>query len=86
VIDGVGVVWARFFEELLEVVHGQLRLPPAIAHDLYGVLHVGAACSLIDAAVVIDCSLMAALFKLLLAGLGTLDDDASLLLPGVGRS
>jgi hypothetical protein len=75
-----------FFEELLEVVHGQLRLPPAIAHDLYGVLHVGAACSLIDAAVVIGCSLMAALFKLLLVGLGTLDDDASLLLPGVSRS
>jgi hypothetical protein len=45
---------------------------------------------LVDANIIIGCDLLAALFVPLLAGLGTLlgtlDDDASPLLPRVGRS
>jgi hypothetical protein len=72
VLDKVGVVRARFFEEPLKVVHGWLHLALAAAHGLYGALHARASCSLIDVAVVVGCGLLAALFVPLLAGLGTL--------------
>jgi hypothetical protein len=90
VLDDVGVIWARFFEELLVVVLRRSYLALVVARGLYGMIGAGATCSLVDATVAIDCGLLAVLFVPLLAGLGaflvTLDGDASLLLIGAGRS
>jgi hypothetical protein len=61
---GVGVVQARFSDELLEVVCG-----------LCGTLHARAACSLVDAVVVVGRGILATLFAPLLIGLGTMNGD-----------
>jgi hypothetical protein len=92
VLDRVGVVWALFFKELLEVVCGRSCLALAAAHGLCGALRARATCSLIDATVIIDCGLLVVLFVPLLAGpgtlLGTLDSDARRRFPAatLGRS
>jgi hypothetical protein len=75
VLDSVGVIWARFLEELLEVVLRQLCLALAILRGLYGLIGAGAALSLVDAIVTVCCGLLAVLFAPLLVGLGTLDSD-----------
>jgi hypothetical protein len=66
VLNGVGVVWGRFFEEVLEVVCGRSCLALI-------------ATSLIDDSAIISCGLLVALFAPLLAGpgthLGALDGD-----------
>jgi hypothetical protein len=72
VLDGVGLVWARFFEDLLEVLHRQSCLPRVVAYGLCGVLRARAACLLIDVAAVVDHGLIAALFAPFLASLGIL--------------
>jgi hypothetical protein len=51
------------------VVSGRSCLALAVACGLYGVFHAGAACLFIDAAVVVGCGLLTALFAPLLAGL-----------------
>jgi hypothetical protein len=58
VLDGVGVVWACFFQEPLEVVRGQSRLTLGTAHCLYSALHARVACSLIGATVIVSCDLL----------------------------
>jgi hypothetical protein len=79
-----------FGQELLELVHGWSCLALASARGLCGTLRARATCLLVDANIIIGCDLLAALFVPLLAGLGTLlgtlDGDASPLLPRVGRS
>jgi hypothetical protein len=72
VLDGVGVVRTRFFEELHEVVHGRLCLALDVACILYGVLYTGAACSFIDAVIIVDRSLLVTPFVPLLASLSIL--------------
>jgi hypothetical protein len=66
------MVWAHFFEKHLEVVHRR--------SCLYGVLHIGATCVLVDAIAVVDSGLLVALFSPFLAGLGiflgTLDNGS----------
>jgi hypothetical protein len=88
VLDGVGVVWACFFKELLEVVCRWSCLALAIACGLYGMLYGGAACLLVDATSILDCDLLA-LFAPFLAGLGilldTLDYGAGQCLPSATR-
>jgi hypothetical protein len=54
------------------VVHRRSRLVLAIACGLGGALCTEATCLLIDAAAVVDCGLLAALFVPFLAGLGIL--------------
>jgi hypothetical protein len=71
VLDGVGVVRACFFKELLEVVHRRSCLVLPVACGLCSVLHDGATCFLIDA-IAVDHGLLAALFVPLLACLGIL--------------
>jgi hypothetical protein len=64
--------------ELLEVVRGRSRLMLAVACDSHSAHHDGAACLLVDAAIIVSCgcSLLAALLAPLLAALlGILDDD-----------
>jgi hypothetical protein len=75
------------------VVRGLLCLSLAAAYDRCGVLRAGAACLLIDAAIVVGHGLLTALFVPLLATLRTLlsirDSDVgrcSLLLLGAGPS
>jgi hypothetical protein len=77
VLDGVGVVWENLLKELLEVVRGQSRLTLAAAYDSHGANQNGAACLLVDAAVIVGrgCSLLAALFAPLLAVLLVILDD-----------
>jgi hypothetical protein len=70
VLDGVGMVQASFFEELLEVVYGWSCLALAAADGLYGTLYTRAACSLIDVVIVVGCDLLVVLFTPLLAGVG----------------
>jgi hypothetical protein len=72
VLDGVGMVQARFFEELLKVVLVRSCLMLASARGLCGALDSRADCSLIDATVVASYGLLAVLFALLLSGLGGL--------------
>jgi hypothetical protein len=54
------------------VVRGRSCLVLAIAHDLRGMFGTSTACLLIDAAIVVGCGLLTALFAPLLAGLNTL--------------
>jgi hypothetical protein len=67
---------ACFFEELLEVVHRQSLLAPAIAYGLCGMLHIAATYLLVDAATVVDRGLLAVLFAPFLADIGILDCGA----------
>jgi hypothetical protein len=69
VLDGVGVVWVSLFKELLNVVHGRSRLAVAAARNLCGAPYAGAACSLIDAAVVISRGLWQCCLRLFLSPL-----------------
>jgi hypothetical protein len=66
------MLWARFFKELLKVVHRQSHMVFAVACGLCGVLCGGATHLLIDATAIIDRGLLAAQFVPLLAGLGIL--------------
>jgi hypothetical protein len=79
VLDGVGVIRACFFKELLEVVLRRSCQALAITCGLYGVFSTTAANPLIDVAIDIGCGLLAVLLVPLLAGLGallgTLDGD-----------
>jgi hypothetical protein len=83
------VVQTRFFEELHEVVHGRLRLALVVACRLCGVLYAGAACSFIDAVIIVDRSLLVAPFVPLLANLsillGTQDGGTGRRLPTAAR-
>jgi hypothetical protein len=83
------MIWARFLEELLEVVHGQSCLVLAVACSLRGVFRAGAACLLVDVTIVIGCCLLMALLAPLLAGintlLGALDGDAGRRFPAATR-
>jgi hypothetical protein len=72
VLDSVGVIQARFFEELLKVVLKRSCLVLAVTHGLCGMIGTGAIRSLIDAAVAVGCGLLVALIAPLLAGLGAL--------------
>jgi hypothetical protein len=54
------------------VVHGWSCLVLAVAHDLRSMFCTGAACLLVDAAVVVSCGLLMVLFVPLLAGLNAL--------------
>jgi hypothetical protein len=72
VLDGVGMIQARFLKEFLKVVHGWSCLVPAIARDLHDVFDAGTACLVVDAAVIVDRALLTMLFAPLLAGLNTL--------------
>jgi hypothetical protein len=72
VFDGVDVIRAHFFEELLEVVLGRSCLALAVTRGLYSMFHDGAICLLIAAAAIVDCGLLAALVAPLLASLGAL--------------
>jgi hypothetical protein len=79
-LDGVSMIQACFFEELLEVVLKQSCLALALARGLCSVISAGATPSLIDATASIECGLLVMLFAPLLAGLGaflgTLESDA----------
>jgi hypothetical protein len=66
------MIWACFLVELLKVVRGWSCLALAVSRVLCGMFHVGAACLLIDAAIVVSCVLMIALFAPLLTGLNAL--------------
>jgi hypothetical protein len=72
VLDGVGMIWARFFEELLKVVLRRSYLALVVARSLCGMFDAGAARPLVDATINVGCDLLAALLASLLAGLGTL--------------
>jgi hypothetical protein len=72
VLDGVGMVWVSFFEELLKVVCGQSCLTLAAAHGLCSALCTGAACTLVGAIIIVGCGLLVALLVPLLSGLGAL--------------
>jgi hypothetical protein len=74
VLHEVGVVWARLLQELLEVVHGRLRLMLAAACSSHDVCNAEAVHSLVVAIVVIDhsCSLPKSLLAPLPASLGAL--------------
>jgi hypothetical protein len=72
VLDGVGMIWARFFEELLKVVLRRSYLALVVARSLCGMFDAGAARTLVDATINVGCDLLAALLASLLAGLGTL--------------
>jgi hypothetical protein len=91
VLDGVGVVWACLFKELLEVVHGWPRLMLATAYDHRSVLHVRAACLLLDVAIIVDrdCGLLAVLLvppiAALCALLSILDGDIRQCSPATTR-
>jgi hypothetical protein len=74
-LDGVSMVWACFFQEPLEVVHGQSRVALAAACCLCGTLRAGATRSLIGAIIIIGCSLLVSLLAHLLASLGSLPDS-----------
>jgi hypothetical protein len=88
VLDGIGVIQARFFEELLEVVLRRSCLALPVTHGLCSVFSAGAI-RFIDAAIIIGCGLLAALFAPLLAGLGTLlgtvDSDDGRRFPAADR-
>jgi hypothetical protein len=88
VLDGVGVIQAHFFKELLQVVLRRSYLVLALARVLCGMFGAGAASPLINAAIDIGCGLLAVLFVSLLASLGallsTLGSDASPLLTRAG--
>jgi hypothetical protein len=71
-LDGVGVIQACFFEELLKVVLRRSYLALVVSCSLCGVFGAGAACPLIDTAVDISCGLLVALLASLLSGLGAL--------------
>jgi hypothetical protein len=52
VLDGVDVLQASLFKELLKVVHGWPHLTLAAACGHHGMLHIRAACLLVDAIIV----------------------------------
>jgi hypothetical protein len=79
------MVIACFFKELFEVVHRQSCLAPAVACGLCGMLHVGAAYLLVDAATIVNCGLLAVLFAPFLADIGILDCGAGRHLPVAAR-
>jgi hypothetical protein len=89
VLDGIGMIQACFFEELLDVVLRQSYPVLVVAHDLCGVFDAGVAHPLVDATIDIGCGLLAALFASLLVGLGallsTLDGDAGQSFPAADR-
>jgi hypothetical protein len=72
VLDGVAVVQASHFKERLKMVGGRTRLVHAGDHNLGDVFYARAICSLVDAAVVISCGLLAILFAPLPTAIGTL--------------
>jgi hypothetical protein len=74
VLHEVGVVWACLLQELLEVVHGRLRLMPAAARSSHDARNAEAVHSLVVATVVIgrSCSLPKSLLAPLPASLGAL--------------
>jgi hypothetical protein len=72
VLDGVAVVQASHFKERLKMVGGWTRLVHASDHNLGDVFYARAICSLVDAAVVISCGLLAILFAPLPTATGTL--------------
>jgi hypothetical protein len=69
VLDGVGVIRANLFKELLKVVRGRLCLTPAAARVLCCVLRARAACQLVDTAVIVGSCLLVMLFAPILAAL-----------------
>jgi hypothetical protein len=66
------MVWASLLKELLEVICDRPRLTLATARYSHGAHDDGAACLLVDAAIVAgcDCGLLAALPAPFLAALG----------------
>jgi hypothetical protein len=69
VLDGIGVIQARFLEELLKVAYERSCLALVVARGFRGVFYAGAACLLIDVAVIVGYGLLVELFASLLAGL-----------------
>jgi hypothetical protein len=72
VLDGIGVIRANLFKELLKVVRGRPCLAPAAARVLCCMLRARAACQLVDTAVIIDSCLLVVLFAPILAALSGL--------------
>jgi hypothetical protein len=73
-LDGVGVVWTRLLQELLEVARGWPPLMLAAACSSRDMCHVGAIRSLVVATIVVSrgCSLLKSLLAPLPTALGAL--------------
>jgi hypothetical protein len=81
-LDGVGVARASPCKDLLKMVQGWPRPMLDVVCNLHDALSTEATCSLLDAAIILSCSLLAALFAPLLVIPGT---PLSLLGGDVGR-
>jgi hypothetical protein len=69
VLDGVGMIRARFFEELLEVILKRSCLVLTVSRGLYGMISTRATRSLIDATIAVGCGSWRCCLRLFLLAL-----------------